>query len=60
MTTRCRAPIARVSAATWLTCSQVCSHTEGPRCRPVKTVPAETLRSRLAISSVRRAGSVGR
>ncbi len=60
MTTRCFAPIAWVSAATWPTCSQVDSHTDGPRCREVKTVPADTFRSRLATSSVRRAGSVGR
>ncbi len=52
--------MAWVSAATWLTCRQVASQTEGPRCRPVKTVPAETLRSRLLTSSVNRAGSVGR
>ena len=60
MTTRCPAPIAWVSAATSETCSQVASQTAGPRCRPVKTVPAETFSPRRSISSASRAGSVGR
>ncbi len=44
-------------SATW---AQVFSQTASPWCRPVKTVPADTFRPRLAVSSVRTAGSVGR
>ncbi len=60
MTTRCSASMARVRAATRPTCSQVASHSEGPRCSPQKMVPAETLSPRRVTSSVSRAGSVGR
>jgi hypothetical protein len=60
MTTRCSAPIACVSAAMSETCAQVASHTSGPWCSPVKTVPAETRRLRRAVSSARTAGSLGR
>ena len=60
MTTRCSAPMAWASAALSATCAQVFSHTAGPWCRPVKTVPADTFRPRRAVSSVSTAGSVGR
>ena len=58
MTTRCPAPMAWVSAATSATCAQVFSHTVGPWCSPVKTVPAETRRLAYAglLGEARRVG----